>query len=70
MSDILSYFLLYSYFAGFLWIAVGIWIIRFITKNPAEDKLSQGGDMKGWAGGIGLILLGIAIIIFKLLGKI
>jgi len=69
MTDTLNYLFFYSYLAGMLWIAVGIWIIRFVIRNPSEDKLSQGGDMKGWAGGIALIIGGILIIIFKFLGK-
>jgi hypothetical protein len=70
MENILHYLFLRSYFAGLFWIAFGIFFINFVIKNPAEDKISQGGDMKGWAAGISGILIGILIIIFKALGKI
>lgn len=68
--DAIEYFILRSYFGALLWITTGIWIIHFIIKNPAEDKLSQGGDMKGWAGGLFCIAGGVIIIVLKLLGKL
>ena len=46
-------------------------IINFIIKNPSKVvNDSQGGDMKGWAAGIGFIILGFVIIVCKFLGKL
>ncbi|MBN8703398.1 MAG: hypothetical protein J0M08_10055 [Bacteroidetes bacterium] len=71
MGEYLEYFLLQSYVGALLWIAFGIWIIRFVLKNPTKmEGDSQGGDMKGWAAGIFSIGGGITIIILKLLGKL
>lgn len=69
--EIFENFLLYSYWGGLIWIAFGIWMIRFTIKNPQEKPYSMlQGDMKGWAAGVVGIALGICIIIAKLLGKL
>ena len=71
MNEALDYFFLGTYFGGLIWIIVGIILIRFTIKNPQESKFSViQGDMRGWAGGLGFIGVGISIIVMKLLGKI
>ena len=70
MTDIIENFLLFSYYGAILWIAFGVLVIRFVIKNPAKDKYSQGGDMKGWVGGIGGVAYGIFIIIMRIMGKL
>jgi membrane protein DedA with SNARE-associated domain len=69
MGNAIEHFILFSYFGAICWIIFGVLMIRFITKNPAEDKYSQGGDMKGWVAGLGGIAFGVFIIIMKILGK-
>jgi len=68
--DTVLYLLTRTYFGGLIWILFGIWMLRFIIQNPAEDKISQGGDLKGWAAGIFGIFVGLSIIVLKILGKL
>ncbi len=60
-----------SYWGSGVLILLGLYLIRYTIKNPdkPEDKW-LGGDVSGWGGGLGLILLGITIFIAKLIGKL
>jgi hypothetical protein len=60
-----------NYWGGFFWILLGFYSIYYTIKNPQKNPYSVlQGDMKGWAAGIGGVLLGIVIISLKLLGKL
>lgn len=60
-----------SYWGGFLSILLGVLLIYYTIKNPQKDKYSPlQGDIRGGAGGICLILVGIGVIVFKFLGKL
>lgn len=74
MIKIVDYFfenIFISYWGAFLFIAIGIAIIKITTKYPKKHlyTISQ-GDIKGWAGGLSFIVLGIIIFVSKLLGKL
>ena len=60
-----------SYWGGFLLIIVAIYGIIYMYKER-NDEINQGSGMYylGWVGAIGMIILGVSVIIFKLLGKV
>jgi hypothetical protein len=62
---------IYSYLGSIFFIIIGVCILFFIVKNPTKyNKMdTQGGDLKGWAGGIGFILIGIYVIVQNILGN-
>jgi hypothetical protein len=64
-------FLVTTYLGGVTCIVIGILVIWHTIRNPDTDKNAWfAGDLKGWAGGIGAIALGIVILIAKLIGKL
>lgn len=67
MDDILSW-LNNNYIGGFLFLTFGIGIIRMVYNSSEGLKrdIFQ-GYLSGWAAGIGFILIGIIILIYKLI---
>lgn len=60
-------FLVTTYLGGFFFILLGIIIVRYTIRNPDKKGYPINGDIKGWFSGIGFILLGTIVLIFKLL---
>jgi len=70
MKDFFDY-MFSSYWGGVILILLGWYLIRDTIKNPDTDENKWfAGDLSGWAGGIGFILIGITIIIAKMVGKL
>lgn len=74
MKEIIRSFfgiLISSYFGSIIFLLFGIWLIYFTVTNPQENRSSPlQGDIKGWAGGIGSIVLGLLILYWKLSNKL
>jgi uncharacterized membrane protein HdeD (DUF308 family) len=59
-----------SYFAGIIYVLLGIWIIKYTINNPSFDRSSPlQGDMSGFGAGILLILAGVLLFYYKFFGK-
>ncbi|MES2690644.1 MAG: hypothetical protein V4658_09595 [Bacteroidota bacterium] len=56
-----------SYIGGIALIVLGLLAIWLVIKGPDMSKSSFREDIKGWAGGLMLILIGIGVIIAKLI---
>ena len=57
----------HSYWGAFFWMLCGF-VLAVISFR---DRKTRGmGYLRGWAGAIGLILLGVLIIIFKIMGEL
>ena len=59
-----------TYWGGLIWIGVGAFFIWKTVKYPTKKPDWFATDMKGWAAGVGGILIGITILIAKLVGKL
>ena len=59
-----------NYWGGFAFIIVGILGIRNLNKGIGnESNLRSGMYYLGWVGAIGMIMVGIAALVMKFLGK-
>jgi hypothetical protein len=63
---------IYTYPGGIFMILFGIWFIRRINNNKSEeyDYIRISAIWQGIGGSIMLIIAGILIIYFKIMGKI
>lgn len=59
-----------TYTGALLMICIGAGLILLAIRNPWMKKDWFRGDIRGWAGGIGLIFVGLVVILAKLLGKL
>jgi hypothetical protein len=59
-------FIVTSYIGGIALIIFGILAIRLVIKGPDMRDSAFREDIKGWAGGIMLIVIGIGVLIAKL----
>jgi len=55
-----------SYWGGVFFLFFGIYFIR----NAVKERTLTSNYLRGWAAGIGGVIGGLLIIIFKLTGKI
>lgn len=63
--------LMTSYWGGFFFILFGLGLIFYTVKYPQNDPSSPlQGDIKGWVGGIGSIVLGGIIIYYNIKGEL
>ncbi len=69
MNKILD-FLASTYLGGFTDIVIGILVLVFTIRTPMPKNDFLGGNVKGIAAGIGIILMGTTVIIAKLMGKL
>jgi len=60
------HFLVQSYWGALFFALFGIYFIRTAVK----ERTITSNNLRGWAGGIALIVGGLLILIFKLTGKI
>lgn len=59
-----------SYYAGIVYIFIGILIIRNTMRNPANNHSNPlQGNISGFGAGILAILGGVLLIYYKILGK-
>lgn len=63
-------FFISTYIGGILCIIIGLFAIWVVKKSPEMAKSAFRGDICGWAGGVGSIIIGICVLIGKLLGKL
>ncbi len=54
-----------SYWGSLFFLLFGIYFIRYSIRKPTTIA-----NIRGWAAGIGGVIVGLLIIIFKLTGKI
>lgn len=60
------HFLVQSYWGALFFLLFGIYFI----KDSIKEQTITANNLRGWAAGIGGIILSILILIFKLTGKI
>lgn len=58
------YFLVQSYWGALAFLLFGIFFIRYSIKKPTTIF-----NLRGWAAGIGGVILALLILYFKLTGK-
>ncbi len=66
---------IHSYIGAAIWILIGIWFLKSWNKKKLKasvysDSQRLLGNLYGFAAGVGAIILGVAIIISKILGKL
>ncbi len=60
-----------NYWGAVILILIGLFSILLTIRHPQKDSASPlQGDIKGWAGGLSCILLGLVIIVLKFLDKL
>ena len=60
-----------SYVGGVILIILGMIITFFNIREFKKNKnISGGADLRGWASGIGFLILGFSILVLKFLGKV
>ncbi len=65
-------FIVGTYIGGIVCLAFGLYLVYDNLKNPMEIKLFDPlqGEISGWFGAIGFIVLGVLIIAYKMNGNI
>lgn len=63
-------YLVTSYIGGIIIILIGLWAIYYTIQNPQPSDSIFWDDINALLGGIICILMGFAIIILKLMGKL
>jgi len=58
----------HSAWGGVLDIVVGALLVLSVWNNPSVKGKRFRADLRGWVGGIGLIVCGLAIVVCNIIG--